>query len=71
MDQETNLKSIKKLSVQRLLIVVLFVLLTATTVCGLIYWRLDGVIKTQDEQIKMLSNQIDYTSGKIHELSSE
>ena len=71
MDKETNMKRINKLSLQRLLIIVLFVLLTAATVCGLIYWRLNVVIKIQDEQIKMLINQIETTSENIHELSSE
>lgn len=70
MDKEFNLKNMKeRFSLQRLMIVVLFVLLIAVIVCGLIYWRLNKVIKTQDEQIKVLTNQIETTSGKIHELS--
>ena len=71
MDKETDQKNINQFSWKRLIIIVLFVLFSATTVCGLIYWKLNEVVKIQDEQINSLTNQIDATSEKINQLSPE
>ena len=72
MIKEMILKSVNgKFSRQRLAILVIFVLLVANVVCGLIYWRLNEVVKAQDGQIKNLNTQINTISEKIHELSPQ
>lgn len=72
MIKETILQYVnKRFSGKRLAILIIFVLLVTNVVCGLIYWRLNEVIKSQDEQIKSLTNQINTISEKIHQLSSE
>jgi len=72
MIQINNLKILsKKFSWQRFLILIAFVLFSAFLICALIYAELNEIIKTQDEQINLLNNQINTTSKNIHNLSLE
>ena len=65
---ENDHEKLNQFSWRRLSIVVIFVLFSAIVICGLIYWRLNNVIKIQNEEIKTLTNQINSTSEKIRGL---
>ena len=70
MDKETFLKNMNEnFSWKRLLILILLVVFPAILVCVSIYWSLNEIIKTQDEHINILNNQINATSEKINNLS--
>ena len=60
-----------KLSVKRLLITILFVVLSALLAGGIIWYKYQMVIDSQQEQIDMLQNQIDTLNEQIGELSED
>ena len=69
MDDKTKItKTKEKISIRRLLIIILFVLITVIVVNGLIWWRLNPIIESQNDSIHSLENQIKIISQKINDL---
>lgn len=72
MGSQNNHQNLKeKISLRRLLIALLIVLATTAVVVGLIWWKLNPIIETQNDFIKSLEDQIKTTSEKIHNFSSD
>ena len=71
MDAKNNLVNFKSFSWKRILIVILLILFSTTMICGVIYISMNEIIKTQNNQIELLTNQINNTTKNIHKLSIE
>lgn len=71
MENNHKINLIRDFSLHRLLVLTLFIFMSSILICGLIYWQMNQIVKAQNEQIKVLSNQIDATSGKIQALTIE
>lgn len=68
LNQKTNGN---KFSGKRLILLIILIVVPAAIVCGLIYWQLNQIVQTKNDQIDSLTKKINTTSEKIKDLSSK